>query len=279
MDTAPRSPGTAERAALAAAAVFAADLADLALGIVRTARPGAVDLKPDRSFVTALDRAIETALAGRIADRFPAHGIIGEEGAAVNPGADWAWVLDPVDGTGAWVAGVPVHGTLIALLHEGVPVVGVIDMHRTADRWIGVTGEATTHNGAPCRTRRGTSLAAAILSVSSPDFFDAQDRPALDAMRAATGWRVWGASCLAYGRLAAGGTDLALDAGLDLWDWAPFAPIIAGAGGRVTDWEGRPLRLGSGRRVLAAGCAALHDAARRVIETSRADHVDVTHGA
>ncbi|MFN3972733.1 MAG: inositol monophosphatase family protein [Gemmobacter sp.] len=261
---------------LAAAGILAADLADAAQALVKGARPGAVDLKPDRSFVTALDRAIEAELAARIADRFPTHGIVGEEGAAVNGGAEWTWVLDPVDGTGAWVAGVPVHGTLIALLQDGVPVLGVIDMHRTRERWIGVQGQPTTHNGNPCRTRQGTGLAQAILSVSSPDFFDACDLPALGAMRAATGWRVWGASCLAYGRLASGGTDLTLDAGLDLWDWAPFAPIIEGAGGRVTDWEGRPLRLGSGRRVLAAGDAALHDAARRVIETSLRDHAGVT---
>ncbi|MFN3293414.1 MAG: inositol monophosphatase family protein [Gemmobacter sp.] len=261
---------------LAAARALAVTLADAAQATVCAARPGAPDLKPDRSFVTALDRDIEAALAARIADRFPDHGILGEEGATVNPGAEWLWVLDPVDGTGAWVAGVPVHGTLIALLREGRPVLGVIDMHRTRDRSIGVQGQPTTHNGVPCRTRAGTAMAQAILSVSSPDFFGPRDMPALDALRAATGWRVWGASCLAYGRLASGGTDLALDAGLDLWDWAPFAPIIAGAGGRVTDWEGRPLRLGSGRRVLAAGDAVLHDAARRIIETSHGDHAHVT---
>ncbi|MFN3994742.1 MAG: inositol monophosphatase family protein [Tabrizicola flagellatus] len=261
------------------ARVLAVDLADAAQALVQGARPGAPDLKPDRSFVTALDRAIEAELAARIADRFPDHGILGEEGVAVNDGADWTWVLDPVDGTGAWVAGVPVHGTLIALLQGGVPVLGVMDMHRTRDRWLGVRGQVTTHNGAPCRSRAGTALAQAILSVSSPDFFGPRDLPALDAMRAATGWRVWGASCLAYGRLASGGTDIALDAGLELWDWAPFAPIIEGAGGRVTDWEGRPLRLGSGKRVLAAGDATLHDAARRVIETSPGDHAGVTDKA
>lgn len=264
---------------LDAARALAVTLADAAQAQVQEARPGAPALKADCSFVTALDRTIEAELAARIADRFPDHGILGEEGASVNAGAEWLWVLDPVDGTGAWVAGVPVHGTLIALLRGGVPVLGVIDMHRTRDRWIGVEGQPTTHNGAPCRTRTGTGLMQAILSVSSPDFFGPADRPALDALRAATGWRVWGASCLAYGRLASGGTDLALDAGLEIWDWAPFAPIIEGAGGRVTDWDGAPLRLGSGRRVLAAGDAALHAAARHVIEMSRPDHAGVIGGA
>ncbi len=219
--------------------------------------------------MTALDREIEAALANRIADRFPDHGILGEEGAAVSPGAEWTWVLDPVDGTAAWVAGVRVHGTLIALLHRGVPVLGVIDMHRTADRWIGVQGAVTTHNGSPCRSATGRMLAQAVLTVSSPDVFGPADLPAPAAMRAATGWRIWGASCLACGRLASGGTDLALDAGLEIWDWAPFSPIIEGAGGRITDWEGRPLRMGSGSRVLAAGDGALHASALRIIEAAR----------
>lgn len=247
------------------ARALAVTLADTAQALVTDARPGAPDLKPDRSFVTALDRDIEAALATRIADQFPDHGILGEEGAATNPGADWTWVLDPVDGTGAWVAGVPVHGTLIALLHQGRPVLGVIDMHRTRDRWIGVEGAVTTHNDLPCQTRHGITLDRAIMSVSSPDFFGPTDLPALTALRAATGWRVWGASCLAYGSLASGGTDLALDAGLDIWDWAPFTPIIHGAGGRVTDWAGQPLVMGSGQRVLAAGDPALHAAALRLI--------------
>jgi histidinol phosphatase-like enzyme (inositol monophosphatase family) len=258
---------------LSQAGALTVTLADVAQALVTEAlvteaSPGAPDLKPDRSFVTALDRNIEAALATRIADRFPDHGILGEEGAASNPGADWTWVLDPVDGTGAWVAGVPVHGTLIALSHQGRPVLGVIDMHRTRDRWIGVEGAVTTHIGLPCQTRHGVRLDRAIMSASSPDFFGSADLPALTALRGATGWRVCGASCLAYGRLASGGTDLALDAGLDIWDWAPFTPIIDGAGGRVTDWAGRPLVMGSGRRVLAAGDPALHSAALRLIEAT-----------
>lgn len=248
---------------------FAMMLADSARRMVLHAAPPEAETKPDRSFVTATDRAVEDRLRDMIADRFPDHGILGEEGQDVAPGADHVWVLDPIDGTAAFVAGVPVHGTLIALAQGGVPVLGIIDMHVTGQRWVGAAGQPTLlhHAGqaTPCRTRRGQGLDRAILSASNPDFFSAAERPALDALRDATAWRVWGASCMAYGLLASGRIDLALDTALAVHDWAPFAPIIEGAGGKVTDWQGRPLRLDSGPQVLAAGDPALHDQALAMI--------------
>ncbi len=248
---------------------FALELAAAARAIVLRAAIPLAETKPDRSFVTATDRAVEERLRAMIADRFPHHGILGEEGQDVAPGADHVWVLDPIDGTAAFVAGVPVHGTLIALARGGAPVLGVIDMHATGHRWVGAAGQPTRlelgASVAQCRTRRCGGLDRAIMSVSNPDFFDAAERPALDALRAATAWRVWGASCMAYGLLASGRIDLALDTGLAVHDWAPFAPIIEGAGGRITDWQGRPLRLDSGPQVLAGGDPDLHDRARALL--------------
>ncbi len=241
---------------------FAMMLADSARRMVLWAALPEAETKPDRSFVTATDRAVEDHLREMIADRFPDHGILGEEGQDVAPGADQVWVLDPIDGTAAFVAGVPVHGTLIALAQGGVPVLGVIDMHVTGQRWVGAAGHPTRllHQGrsTDCCTRKGQSLDRAILSASNPDFFSVAERPALDALREATAWRVWGASCMAYGLLASGRIDLSLDTALAVHDWAPFAPIIEGAGGKVTDWQGRPLRLDSGPQVLAAGDPTLH---------------------
>ncbi len=248
---------------------FAMKLADSAREMVLRAAIPQAETKPDRSFVTATDLAVEDMLRRMITDRFPGHGILGEEGQDVAPGADHVWVLDPIDGTAAFVAGVPVHGTLIALAQGGVPVLGVIDMHVTGQRWVGATGHPTRllHQGrsTECRTRQGHSLDRAILSASNPDFFSAAERPVLDALREATAWRVWGASCMAYGLLASGRIDLALDTALDVHDWAPYAPIIEGAGGKVSDWQGRPLRLDSGPQVLAAGDPALHHRALGLI--------------
>lgn len=209
-----------------------------------------------------------------IADRFPDHGIIGEEEGAVYPDADQVWVLDPIDGTAAFVTGVPMHGTLIALMQGGVPVLGIIDMHVTGQRWVGMHGERTQlhHMGAitPCQTRIGHTLAEAILSASNPDFFAPDERSALNSLTKHTAWRVWGASCMAYGLLASGRTDLAIDTGLGIYDWAPFAPIIVGAGGRVTDWAGRSLTIDSGPQVLAAGDPVLHAQALALISTAMA---------
>lgn len=248
---------------------FAMELADAARDMVTRAALPDPETKPDRSFVTATDHAVEERLRAMIADRFPQHGILGEEGEDVAPGADHVWVLDPIDGTAAFVAGVPVHGTLIALAQAGVPVLGLIDMHVTGQRWLGEVGQPTfLHHGGRatvCRTRRGLNMDRAILSVSNPDFFNETERPALDTLRKGTAWRVWGASCMAYGLLASGRIDLSLDTALAVHDWAPFAPIIEGAGGKVTDWQGRPLRLDSGPQVLAAGGSNLHDQARTMV--------------
>lgn len=250
---------------------FALELADAAHAMLAPAgrlRPDA-DLKPDRSFVTAFDLEIEHRLREMILARYPAHGILGEEVGAERPDAEFIWVLDPIDGTAPFIAGSPVYGTLIALAHAGHPVLGVIDQAATEDRWIGARGRPTVHmRGASlssCRTRACASLADAILTTSNPDFFPERELPALNALRKATAWRIYGACCMAYGLLASGRTDVAIDTGFKVHDFAPFVPIIEGAGGRITDWEGRPLTLDSGPRVLAAGTAARHDEARALI--------------
>lgn len=232
-----------------------------------TVRPH-VEVKSDKSFVTALDARIERRMREMLADRFPSHGIIGEEEAPTDIDADLVWVLDPIDGTAAFIAGLPVYGTLIALMREGEPILGIIDHPITGDCWIGVKGRPTTHNGRPCRTRACRAFDEAILSASNPDFFDAEETPALDAMRAATAWRIWGGACMSFGLLASGRTDAAFDTRLKLWDFAPFRPIIEGAGGVVTDWEGRPLDHKTGKRIMAAGDPARHREMLHLVENS-----------
>lgn len=239
---------------------FAHHLAQAARAIVlpaTQARPEA-EFKADRSFVTALDAAVELRLRELISERYPQHGILGEEHGQHNPGAELTWVLDPIDGTAPFIAGVPVFGTLIALAVGGEPVLGVLDLPVTNQRWLGLKGQATTCNGAVTRTRSCASLAAAILTNSNPDFLQAHERAALDTLRANTAWRIYGGCCMSYGLLASGRTDLALDAGFKVWDYAPYRPIVEGAGGVISDWHGHPLTLASGSQVLAAGDAARH---------------------
>lgn len=263
---------------------FAHQLADAAHDLLAPAaalRPE-VEVKSDRSFVTALDAQIETRLRELICQRFPSHGILGEEHGASGAGAELVWVLDPIDGTAPFIAGVPVFGTLIALAAAGQPLIGVMHLPVTRQRWEGVMGRDTKLNGHQVRARSCASLGQAILTSSNPDFFSAAERPALDALRARTAWRIYGGCCMSYGLLAAGRTDVAIDTGFKVWDYAPFRPIIEGAGGVITDWHGQPLTLASGNQVLAAGHAQCHDDARRLIDSALAitplHHQEGAHG-
>lgn len=251
---------------------FAHELADAAHALLAPAaalRPE-VEVKADRSFVTALDAQIEARLREMIAARHPAHGILGEEQGASRTDAECVWVLDPIDGTAPFVAGVPVFGTLIALAVGGVPVLGVMHLPVTNQRYVGVAGRASTLNGQPLRTRPCADLRQAILTTSNPDFFNAGERPALAALRQRTAWRIYGGCCMSYGLLAAGRTDVAIDTGLQTYDYAPFRPLIEGAGGLITDWQGRPLTLASGPQILAAGDAARHAEALALVQRALA---------
>lgn len=246
---------------------FAQLLASEARGMLlsgQEARTSAT-LKPDRTFVTDLDAAIEARLRVMIASTYPGHGIVGEEEESRQIDAEYVWILDPIDGTAPFIAGVPVYGTLIALAHRGVPVIGIMDLPVTAERWVGVAGHVTTHNGHPISTRPCVDLSTAILTASNPDFFAAHEVPVLESLKARTAWRIYGGCCMAYGLLANGRTDIAVDTRLKIYDYAPFKPIIEGAGGVITDWNGRPIDLHSGSHILAAGDPARHREALAII--------------
>ena len=260
----------ASEAALNEWLAFAGQLADAAHELLAPAaalRPE-VQVMADRSFVTALDAQIELRLRELIHQRYPSHGVLGEEHGASGAASDVVWVLDPIDGTAPFIAGVPVFGTLISLALEGLPVIGVMHLPVTQQRWQGVAGRATTLNGRPVRTQTCATLDQASLTSSKPDFFSSAKRAALDALRGQTAWRIHGGCCMSYGLLAAGRTDVAIDTRFKVWDYAPFRPIVEGAGGRITDWAGQPLTMAGGEQVLAAGDAARHDDARRLIDTA-----------
>ena len=246
---------------------FAGHLADLARArLVRpaTLRPPA-ELKAERSFVTALDREIERALRLEIVARFPDHGIIGEEEGQERPDAAIQWVLDPIDGTAPFIAGIPVYGTLIAVAVDSIPVIGVMDLPAANNRWVGVAGSPTTHNGAPCRVQPSDALSSAIMACMNPDFFAPEEAGALQRLREQTAWRIYGGSSMGYGQLASGRLQVCLDTRLQVYDFACYRPIIEGAGGIVTDWQGAPITLATGPRILAAASPRLADAARAVI--------------
>lgn len=248
----------------------AEEAADLAGRVIRPLFRSAllVEAKGDASPVTEADRAAERAIRDLLTARLPSHGVIGEEYGEDRPDAEWAWVLDPIDGTRAFVTGRPLFGTLIGLLHRGVPVLGLIDQPVTGERWIGVAGQPTrlvSPIGGAAGCRPCATLDQAELSCTSPDMFDTATAPRFGALKAAARRTTWGGDCIAYGLLAIGLVDVVVDATMKPWDWAALVPVIEGAGGRCTDWAGRPLRLDGDGSVLAVGDPALLPAASAIL--------------
>ena len=217
------------------------------------------DDKSDASPVTVADRGAEQAMRAVLAERFPSFGIVGEEFEPDGAGRRFCWVLDPIDGTRAFITGRPIFGSLIALLDGDTPVLGMIDQPITGERWIGLVGEPTRFQGAYGRAgcRPCPRLDAAELACTSPDIFDAAGWAKFQAVQRAVKRTSWGGDCYAYGLVALGGVDVMVEAGLKLWDWAALVPVIEGAGGMVRDWTGAPLRRGGSGDVIAVGDPAL----------------------
>lgn len=222
----------------------------------------AVERKDDDSPVTRSDREAEQAMRRAIGEAFPEDGILGEEFGSERLDARRVWVLDPLDGTRAFVNGKPTFGVMAALLEEGRPVAGLIDMPILAERWIGIAGGPTTFNGAPAHVRDCAGLAAASLNATSPDMFpDGASRAAFDRLSAACDQRHFGGDCHLYGLLACGWIDLVAEDSMAPYDYLPHVAIVEGAGGRIADWRGRPLDLESDGTVLAVGAPELFDRA------------------
>jgi inositol-phosphate phosphatase / L-galactose 1-phosphate phosphatase / histidinol-phosphatase len=236
-------------------------LADAAGAVIRRYFRQRVEVidKPDASPVTIADRDSEAAMRRLIAERFPGHGIFGEEHGSERLDAEYVWVLDPIDGTKSFISGVPLFGTLIALLKGGKPVLGVIDQPVSGERWLGVAGRPSTQNGAPIRTRACESLDAATVFTTSPDMFQGSDAEAFGRVRAGAKLVRYGADCYAYGLCAMGFVDAVVEASLKPYDFCALIPIIEGAGGIVTDWQGRRPGLVTDGRILACGDVVLHE--------------------
>ncbi|KQP52915.1 histidinol-phosphatase [Methylobacterium sp. Leaf106] len=215
--------------------------------------------------VTEADRAAETILRGRIRSTFPTHGIVGEEFGSDHADAECVWVLDPIDGTRAFITGLPTWGTLIGLLHDGVPVRGLMNQPYLGERFVGDGASASFHGIRGPRklmTRRCERLADSLLATTDPRLFapgDEQDR--FRSIEGAVRMSRYGTDCYAYCMLAAGQIDLVVEAGLKAHDIVALIPIIEGAGGIVTAWDGGSAAKGG--RIVAAGDVRLHAAVLR----------------
>ena len=238
-------------------------LADAARAAIRPYFRASVTIerKDDASPVTLADREAEEAMRRILAAEMPADGIIGEEFGISEGTSGRQWVLDPIDGTAAFLAGRPIFGTLIALMVDGFPVLGVIDQAITEERWLGVAGQSTMLNGKPVRTRACPDLPTATIGTTGPHYFDDHDGHHFMALAAKTDHRrmVMGGDCYNYATLATGQLDIVCEAGLKLHDFAALVPVVEGAGGVMCDWNGDPLHAGSDGHVLAIGDPARLD--------------------
>jgi myo-inositol-1(or 4)-monophosphatase len=219
--------------------------------------------------VTRGDREAELALRARLFEAFPNHGLRGEEGEDERPESPYQWIMDPIDGTRAFITGLVHWGVLLGLAYEGQTVLGVMHQPFTGEFWWGYGARAGYRRGAhsqPLRTRTGLALAEAHLATTDPYLFPQEEAPVFQALRSATRHCRFGTDCYGYGMLAHGQLDLVLESGLSPWDIEPLLPIIRGAGGVVTGWDGAAC-LGPRGAVLASGCPALHEEALVLLST------------
>lgn len=218
----------------------------------------AIEMKADASPVTEADRAVERFLRDAIRQRYPGHGLLGEEYGTEAGSSTTLWCIDPIDGTRSFVSGNPLWGCLIAVLHDRTPLFGIIEIPYTGERWVGVRGRGAWLNGERCRTRTLDTLDAAILYTTSPDMFTGEDARAFERLSAAVHLRRFGGDCYAYALLARGMIDLVVEADLKPYDYMALVPVIQEAGGIITDWNGQALGTQSDGRVIAAANPVLH---------------------
>jgi myo-inositol-1(or 4)-monophosphatase len=232
------------------------------VGITNKDRTGGFDP------VTAADEAAERSIAAAVAQRWPDHGFVGEEHGTKRPDARYRWVVDPIDGTRAFIMGSPMWGTLIGLMDGSDPVLGLMDQPFTRERfWSGPDGSFLRVGDTPpmpIKTRSCSALSDAVLTTTHPDLFEAgMEADAFARLKGHVRMTRFGGDCYGYCLLAAGFVDLVVEAGLKAYDIVALIPIIEKAGGRITTWDGKPATEGG--RIVASGDPHLHDEALAVL--------------
>lgn len=219
-----------------------------------------VEMKADDTPVTHADRNAETVMRELIHKAYPTHGIIGEEYGEENPGAEFVWVIDPIDGTKSFASGCPLFGTLIGLLHEGRPIIGAINQPILKQFCYG-DGSTTTCNGKKVNFRSTSHLAdVTLLTTDVKNIFLHQSGPNFDKLAERVKlFRTWG-DCYGYLLLATGWADVMIDPIMNPWDFLPIIPIITGANGAISAWDGTDALQGNS---IVAANKLIHS---RVIE-------------
>jgi histidinol phosphatase-like enzyme (inositol monophosphatase family) len=206
--------------------------------------------------VTAADHGAEAAIRKLIAERYPQHGVIGEEYGEDRPDAEFTWILDPVDGTRAFVAGIPLWAHLIGLRYQGQPLMGLIGQPYLQEVFLGAPSGSRLirpDGERPLKVRPCPRLTEATLAATDPvGCFNGAEQGAFSQVRAAARLTRLGGDAYIFALVALGAIDIVVEAGLKTWDIDPVIPVIENAGGVVADWRGRPLGRHGGQ-VAAVG--------------------------
>ena len=241
-------------------AAFGEKLADASREIILSYWRSQLEVirKSDESPVTRADREAEKKIRELIEAEYPHHGISGEEFGNVRLDAEYIWSLDPIDGTKAFISGSPLFGTLIALLKNGAPIMGIINIPATGERWIGGKDLPANLNGVEVRVRKGLALSEATLASTSPKMFVGKDAERIQRVQDKVKLPIFGGDCYLYGMLTLGTIDLVIEASMSDYDYLAPTAMVHAAGGVVTGWAGEQLGLGTTDKIVAAGDPKLH---------------------
>ena len=241
--------------------VFAEELVNQSGLILKKAFKKKIDyeIKGDQSFITSYDLLIEEMFRNEISKKYSNHGILGEEFKSINTESEFVWVLDPIDGTAQFIAGLPVFGTLIGLAWKGKPFIGIIDNPITNERWVGITGQFSRKNGVIIKTSDCNNIKNAYMVCSNPDFMNKDELKKFSKIKKKVNYVQYGGSCHSYGSLASGRVDIAIDSSFAPFDYYANAAIISGAGGILSKWDGDVVDLNWNGGIIASGNIHIHN--------------------
>ncbi len=247
---------------------MALELAEISSLHARNGWLGDVSLtyKSDGSALTGADLSIESAWRDRIRQRFPAHGILGEEYGQSTGNSAFTWIVDPIDGTRQFATGLLNFASLISVCRDGIPVVGIIDLPLTSARYAAAEGRGTVFNGRVVRCGGQRDIHTAKIGLANPESFAGDAADGYDRLRSLGRLRVFDGGAPAYGSLSRGLLDVCLNGtDLDAYDICALCPVVSEAGGVISDWTGRPLTAESRGPIVASATRALHGAVLDVL--------------
>ena len=224
-----------------------------------------IDSKIDNTPVTIADKECESLIRDIILKKYPKHGILGEEHKDINPNNEFVWVIDPIDGTRSFIGGHKDFGTLIALLHNKKPILGIINCPAHQERWIGINNLSTTFNGNIVNTSGIKKLKDSYVLTSGLYFDDKIFRTSFEKIIERAKYYSFGGDCYMYGMLATGLIDIVIEDTLKIWDYMALIPVIEGAGGVVTDKYNKKITLDSKGSIIATANPELHNEVTKLL--------------